>query len=361
MDRPLIPQPSHYAVIRIDPEAMVKDLGLEDSETLREVRGMSRKKYLVFLVWPEELPMPDMRWCRYLVDPIGTALRQPDEAQGITSDMVIPIAPNKCYTGGRRPVYPTPTFPFSNCYHWVLNSMTVRVRVHQDGVAHDGAFKLPPAESHALNEGFFPDCQRIEDDIASPVDLQKEIEEINSIMTRGLARLALAQKTPKQIQEEHPVSNSRPPAGPGELTDYYWVKTLNDLWRELRAQYVNSPSSCDPPFPILVIPRSLDADDVPLRPRLSAEYSIPPSSSSLPNDDAVPLPDTVTATATKKSRGSLAAIAPQSSTPLRGITNAAHPQPLPQRRHVSRASMVYHRLRAKFVNFLHHGRASEVH
>ncbi len=51
MDHPLIPLPSHYAVIRIDPEAMVKDLALEDAETLHEVRSMSRKKYLVFLQW----------------------------------------------------------------------------------------------------------------------------------------------------------------------------------------------------------------------------------------------------------------------------------------------------------------------
>ncbi len=105
--------------------------------------------------------MPDMRWCRYEVAPIGTTLRPPDEAQGITSDMVIPIAPNKHYTGGRRPLYPTPSFPFSNCYHWIMNSISVRIRVHEDGVEHDGAIKLPPAESYAMNETFFPDCQRI--------------------------------------------------------------------------------------------------------------------------------------------------------------------------------------------------------
>ncbi len=51
MGRLLIPQPSHYAVIRLDPEAMVEDLGLQDTKTLLEVRNMSRKKYLVFLEW----------------------------------------------------------------------------------------------------------------------------------------------------------------------------------------------------------------------------------------------------------------------------------------------------------------------
>ncbi|RDX48702.1 hypothetical protein OH76DRAFT_1352070, partial [Lentinus brumalis] len=127
MDHPLIPLPSHYAVIRIDPEAMVKDLALEDAETLHEVRSMSRKKYLVFLQWPEELPMPNMRWCRYEVAPIGTTLRPSDETRSITPDMVIPIAPNKHYTGERRPLRPTPSFPFSNCYHWIMNNVTVRV------------------------------------------------------------------------------------------------------------------------------------------------------------------------------------------------------------------------------------------
>ncbi|RPD57914.1 hypothetical protein L226DRAFT_470105 [Lentinus tigrinus ALCF2SS1-7] len=161
MFRGLVPLPSHYAVIRTDPEAMLKDLGLDDPETLAEAKDMSRKKYLVFLEWPEELPMPGMRWCRYDVCPIGTTLRPPDESRGITSDMVVPIAPNKGHTPDRHPVHTTPSFPFSNCYHWIFNSVSVRVRVHEDGVEHDGAIRLSPKEHNTMNDTFFPDAQRV--------------------------------------------------------------------------------------------------------------------------------------------------------------------------------------------------------
>ncbi|KAI0697390.1 hypothetical protein C8T65DRAFT_662152 [Cerioporus squamosus] len=553
MVRPLIPLPSHYAVIRIDSEGMVRDLGLEDAQTLREVRSMSKKKYLVFLQWPEELPMPDMRWCRYEVAPIGTTLRPPDETRGISSDMVIPIAPNQHCTGERRPVNPTPSFPFSNCYHWIMNSVTVRVRVHQDGVEHDRAIKLPPAERYALNKGFSPDCQRIgkflrdkhgsssarndgtepsdpikasstcgddtqkpglidakpslqgggridvltdtylrlvtqrglrrsgppsqsdasvrspnhssedvlsgsreaqkqstvtpmtsrdsgvdvfgwdpdpntaklplvdawldidkhltEDDIPSPLELQKEIEEITAIVARGLARFASTQKTFEQIKEEHPVSDTEPPVGPGELEETdCCVETLNGLWRELRAQYVNSSSSCDPPFPELVVPASADLDDVdgtvippsslrredavPLHTNVLEGLDTPPpvvmtgngleqppacgSSSEvparrLPSSPArslktrfiehTPCPAAPAAiSSSKKHPVILRAVALQSSesTPLRSITNVPQLQPPPSRRR-NRASTVYHRLRAKFVNFLHPGRVGEVH
>ncbi len=39
----------HYAVIRLDPETMVKDLGLDDPTTLTEVAKMSTRKHLVYL------------------------------------------------------------------------------------------------------------------------------------------------------------------------------------------------------------------------------------------------------------------------------------------------------------------------
>ncbi|KAI0697389.1 hypothetical protein C8T65DRAFT_743184 [Cerioporus squamosus] len=117
MVRAVAPLPGHYAVIRMDPETMLKDLGLDDAATLNEVRQMSVKKYLVYLNWPEELPMPDVRWCRYDVAPIGTTLRPPDVVNGITSEMVIPIAPNEHLADECRPVHPDSSFPYSNCYH----------------------------------------------------------------------------------------------------------------------------------------------------------------------------------------------------------------------------------------------------
>ncbi|RPD57960.1 hypothetical protein L226DRAFT_440499, partial [Lentinus tigrinus ALCF2SS1-7] len=150
-----------YAVIRTDPEAMVVDLGLDDPDTLKEAQGMLRKKYLVYLEWPDELPMPGMRWCRYSVSPIGTTLRPPDEMQGITPDMVVPIAPNQGHDPERRPVHPTPSFPFSNCYHWIFNKISVRIRVHPEGVEHGHVPRLLAAEHLALKDAFSLDCRRI--------------------------------------------------------------------------------------------------------------------------------------------------------------------------------------------------------
>ncbi|RPD57871.1 hypothetical protein L227DRAFT_551348, partial [Lentinus tigrinus ALCF2SS1-6] len=150
MTRLILPAPSHYAVIRTDPEAMVRDLGFDDPATLKEAQGMLRKKYLVYLEWVGELPMPGIRWCRYNISPIGTTLRSLEEARGITSDMVVPIAPNRGHTPERHPVHTTPSFPFSNCYHWAFNDVTVRMRVHGDGIEDDRAIYLPPREQSAM-------------------------------------------------------------------------------------------------------------------------------------------------------------------------------------------------------------------
>ncbi|RDX48701.1 hypothetical protein OH76DRAFT_1351949 [Lentinus brumalis] len=155
------PGPNYYAVIRMDPISMVMDLGLDDPITLAEAKQMVTKRYLVYLHWPFELYMPDMRWCRYDAEIIGTTLRPSDENSGITSDMVIPIAPNKNYTGERRPVHPHPSFPFSNCYHWFRNHIKIRVRTREGGFDHDGGFMLPGAEHLALNHGFSQDRKRL--------------------------------------------------------------------------------------------------------------------------------------------------------------------------------------------------------
>ncbi|RPD57888.1 hypothetical protein L227DRAFT_655176 [Lentinus tigrinus ALCF2SS1-6] len=425
----LFPLPNYYAAIRTNPEAMVKDLGFDDPETLKEAQGISRKKYLVYLEWLDELPMPGIRWCRYSVCPIGTALRPPDEAQGITSDMVIPIAPNKGHTPERHPVQTTPSFPFSNCYHWFLNNVTVRVRIHGDGVEHDGAICLTPREQCALTDAFGVDCERInalyyekngppsraadaleqvaadasspcegdaqgtvlpiepsaqdgdptrslseiyrriviqrglrtsgppsefeyksqrrsdssfedvsgahdsekqstattmtsrdegidffgwdpdantgkiplvdawldldkhltEDDIASPLELEKEFEQIEALITRGLARFALAQKSPEQIKDEYSVSDAELPAEPQELADDHLAQAITSLWGDLQFEYATSSSSCDPPFPVLHIPES-ELDGTLPTPRNSSGHG-PSSSYPLPGDERFPSPD----------------------------------------------------------------------
>ncbi|RDX48679.1 hypothetical protein OH76DRAFT_1483764 [Lentinus brumalis] len=151
MARLTFPPPFTYAVIRMDPVTMVKDLGLDDPATLAEVEGMSPKKYLVYIEWPGELPMPDSRWCKYDINPIGTTLRPADERNGITPDMVLPISPNAKHEHGPEPVQPTPSFPFSNCYHWYFNTLRARVRVHKEGYDQSSSIFM---SSLAVNRRF---------------------------------------------------------------------------------------------------------------------------------------------------------------------------------------------------------------
>ena len=45
----IFPSGLSYGVIKMDPHAMVRDLGLDDSDTLRAVEDIQPKKYLVYL------------------------------------------------------------------------------------------------------------------------------------------------------------------------------------------------------------------------------------------------------------------------------------------------------------------------
>ena len=45
----IVPSSLCYAAIRIDPIAMVRDLGLDDPQTLAEARGVKNRTYLVLL------------------------------------------------------------------------------------------------------------------------------------------------------------------------------------------------------------------------------------------------------------------------------------------------------------------------
>ncbi len=83
--------------------------------------------------------MPNSRWCKYDINPIATTLRPADEDSGVTPDMVLPIHPNTKHAHGPEPVRPTPSFPFSNCYHWYFNTLRARVRVHKAGYNESSA------------------------------------------------------------------------------------------------------------------------------------------------------------------------------------------------------------------------------
>ena len=43
------PSPRYYAVIQMDPEAMIRDLHLDDEQALKEVQEMQPQKYLIYL------------------------------------------------------------------------------------------------------------------------------------------------------------------------------------------------------------------------------------------------------------------------------------------------------------------------
>ena len=58
----IAPPPCTYAIIRMDPEAMIKDLGLDDPETLSEVEKMNPQKYLVYVEWVRSYQLPCFRF-----------------------------------------------------------------------------------------------------------------------------------------------------------------------------------------------------------------------------------------------------------------------------------------------------------
>ncbi|TFK84700.1 hypothetical protein K466DRAFT_526956, partial [Polyporus arcularius HHB13444] len=123
--------PNQFAVLRIDPVAMVEPL--RDPQALAEARAMKPKKYLMYLSMPMDLPSPASSWCRYGTDPVASTLRPADPRQGIAPDMVMPIAPNTQHLRGRPALTPQPSFPFNNCFFWMDSMILLRVKVRKEG------------------------------------------------------------------------------------------------------------------------------------------------------------------------------------------------------------------------------------
>ena len=90
---------------------------------------------LIDHVQERALPWPDQPWYRFEIEPIATTLRPEDEAQGITSDMCIPIFPNTNHPNGRESLQPSPEglFPYDSCYHWFQPKLVdVRIRARPE-------------------------------------------------------------------------------------------------------------------------------------------------------------------------------------------------------------------------------------
>ncbi|KAI0740897.1 hypothetical protein C8Q76DRAFT_791281 [Earliella scabrosa] len=137
------PECRRFAVIRLNPVAMIEHLKL-DQQALDAARSMRNKKHLVYLYAPHDLPFPDSLWCRYSVEPVATVLRLNEPARGLTPDMVMPIFPNTRYSKGREPISPETQFPFRNCFFWIDSAMTVRIPVRPDGYDDTRAIRLSP-------------------------------------------------------------------------------------------------------------------------------------------------------------------------------------------------------------------------
>ena len=108
-----------------------------------------------------ELPWPDSPWCRYMVELIGTTLRDPDENTGLTPDMVLPIFPNTDHARQHDPVRPMQAFPFPNCYHWLGADVTVRILPVHEGHSRTCGVYLSSQEHVMIQRKFQSDVNRI--------------------------------------------------------------------------------------------------------------------------------------------------------------------------------------------------------
>ncbi|KAI0629498.1 hypothetical protein C8Q77DRAFT_1201737 [Trametes polyzona] len=163
------PASRRYAVIRMDPVAMVKHF--HDPLTTAAAQAIHPQKYLVYLQLPKGLPDPTEPWYEFSVDFIGTTLRAEDKERGLTADMVIPIYPNTSHPNNRPPVRSHPTFPFSNCYHWFDTERTVRIRRRPMWYDDNHAFKLDIDQHYEMQSMFDDDCGRVGEFLASKAAL----------------------------------------------------------------------------------------------------------------------------------------------------------------------------------------------
>ncbi|TFK83906.1 hypothetical protein K466DRAFT_474879, partial [Polyporus arcularius HHB13444] len=121
-----------YAVIRMDPVAMVEHL---DEEALNSAKLLRPKSYVAYIDCDHSLPFPGVPWYGFNVRLVAPSLPSADEERCITPDMCTPIFPNTTHPHGRPPLNPEPSgsFPYTNCYHWPDLELDVRVLARPEG------------------------------------------------------------------------------------------------------------------------------------------------------------------------------------------------------------------------------------
>ncbi|KAL1945496.1 hypothetical protein VTO73DRAFT_2347 [Trametes versicolor] len=152
------PSPGAYAVIRLNPVAMVQHL--DDNDALQAAMAMQTKTYLVCLDIEMALPFPDRPWYRFEARPIGPQLPPANEEEGYTPEMCIPIYPNTNHPTGRAPIRPRRPFPYGNCYHWNDNTIHIRVRARPEGFDETNAVKISARTELLIGKLFMEDILR---------------------------------------------------------------------------------------------------------------------------------------------------------------------------------------------------------
>ncbi|KAI0645093.1 hypothetical protein C8Q79DRAFT_751798 [Trametes meyenii] len=212
----ICPGASQYAVMRMDPVAMVEHFG--DRKATRQAKTLSPKTYLVYLDNALDLPFPKSAWFRYEVSPIGTTLRPEEPERGITEDMAIPICPNERCLSGRLPVRTETPFPFGNCYHWVDTQATVRVRRHLDMYDESNAVKVSSLEHIRMEKAFCEDCDRI-DDFAEAQEREASVSPSHSRSGRSYSPSSQDSRLSDRSTEQSDCSDSSGRSGSGDADD----------------------------------------------------------------------------------------------------------------------------------------------
>ncbi|KAI0752791.1 hypothetical protein C8Q80DRAFT_476013 [Daedaleopsis nitida] len=183
-----LPKARRFAVAQMDPVEMVKHLN--DPDAVLAAQEMQTQKYLVYLEYPEDFPLPDSQWCRYRVNPVATTLRPVVPGKGITPDMAIPIYPNKNLARSDTLISPKPSFPFHNCYFWIESRTSLRVRVNRERTYdNDKAYQLDIPQHIALSDGFEKEFSRMRDALTN---LRHDSADSRRRPTAALASAALS-------------------------------------------------------------------------------------------------------------------------------------------------------------------------